>query len=87
MTFTQFCGLLAIGALAGWLAARVMKRSGFGLLGYLLVGVLGSFLGRFALGLLGFSAQGHLALFLTALAGACVLLWLLSLLPGKKRRS
>ena len=36
---------LLIGALAGWLAGVIMKGGGFGLIGDIVVGVLGSFLG------------------------------------------
>lgn len=45
---------LIIGALAGWIAGQLTKGRGFGLLGNLGLGVLGSIIGGFALGLLGF---------------------------------
>ncbi len=37
--------LLAIGAIAGWLAGVIVKGYGFGLVGNMLVGVIGSFIG------------------------------------------
>ncbi len=40
---------LAIGALAGWLAGVIMKGGGFGLIGDIIVGILGSFLGGWLL--------------------------------------
>jgi uncharacterized membrane protein YeaQ/YmgE (transglycosylase-associated protein family) len=88
MTFEHFCTLLIIGALAGWLAGLILQRRGFGLAGNLVIGVLGSFLGRFVLGALGFRASDRLSLLITAVVGALILLWTLSLLPrgrGKKR--
>ena len=34
---------LLIGVLAGWLAGKIMKGKGFGLVGDLVIGVIGSF--------------------------------------------
>ena len=39
--------ILLIGLLAGWIASRVMKVHNLGLGGYLLVGVIGAFLGGY----------------------------------------
>ena len=36
---------LLIGALAGWLAGKLMKGSGFGLLGNMAVGIIGAVIG------------------------------------------
>ena len=41
---------LIIGLIAGWLAGQIMKGSGFGIIGDLIVGVIGAFIGRLALG-------------------------------------
>ncbi|MDA9180272.1 GlsB/YeaQ/YmgE family stress response membrane protein [Emcibacteraceae bacterium] len=38
---------LIIGALAGWLAGNFMKGAGFGLLGNIVVGIVGAFIGGF----------------------------------------
>ena len=83
MTFEQLCILLVVGALAGWLAGLILRRRGFGLVGNLVIGVLGSFLGRFLLGLVGFSAYTTLASVITAVLGALLLLWLLAHIPGR----
>lgn len=88
MTFEQICILLVVGALAGWIAGLLLGRGGFGLVGNLILGVVGSFLGRFVLGVIGFYATTTLAVLLTAVGGAVVLLWLLSFIPrgrGRKR--
>ncbi len=84
MSLEQLCLFLVIGALAGWLAGLLLGRRGFGLIGNLIIGVAGSFLGRFLLGLIGFHATTSLALLITAVLGACCLLWLLSFLPGRR---
>lgn len=86
MNLEQFLTLLVVGALAGWLAGLILNRRGFGLAGNLIIGVLGSFLGRFVLGELGFHAGTRLALLITAVLGALLLLWLVSLLPKSRRK-
>ena len=50
--------ILAIGAVAGWLAGVIMKGGGFGLLGDIVIGIIGAFIGGFLFGLLGISAGG-----------------------------
>jgi len=49
---------LLIGATAGWIAGRIMEGGGFGLLGNMIVGVIGSVLGRYLAGLVWFGAEG-----------------------------
>jgi Predicted membrane protein len=86
ISFEQICVLLVVGAIAGWLAGLILQRRGFGLLGNLILGVVGSFLGRFVVGLLGFGIHSTLAALITAVIGAILLLWLLSLLPRRKKK-
>jgi uncharacterized membrane protein YeaQ/YmgE (transglycosylase-associated protein family) len=86
MNLEQFLTLLVVGAVAGWLAGLIRQRRGFGLAGNLIIGVLGSFLGRFVLGELGFHAGTRIALLITAVLGALLLLWLLSFLPQGRRK-
>jgi uncharacterized membrane protein YeaQ/YmgE (transglycosylase-associated protein family) len=83
MTFEQLCTLLVVGAVAGWLAGLVLRRRGFGLVGNLIIGVAGSFLGRFILGVIGFRAASTLAEVITAAGGAILLVWLLSFIPRR----
>ncbi|MEJ2758652.1 MAG: GlsB/YeaQ/YmgE family stress response membrane protein, partial [Anaerolineales bacterium] len=71
---------IIIGILAGWLAGKIMKGSGFGLIGDLIVGVLGALLGGWLLGALGVSFGGLFGSLLTALIGALVLLWVIRLI-------
>jgi uncharacterized membrane protein YeaQ/YmgE (transglycosylase-associated protein family) len=86
MTFEQLCILLVVGALAGWLAGLILAHGRFGFVANLIIGVTGSFLGRYILGVIGFYATTTLATLLTAVGGAVLLLWLLSLLPGGRTR-
>lgn len=71
---------LLIGLLAGWLADMFMKGGGYGLIGDLIIGVIGSFLGGWLFGLLGISAGGFIGSLITAVVGAIALLFLLRLL-------
>ncbi len=72
-----FIYFLAIGALAGWLAGQVMRGSGFGLLGDIVVGIVGSLIGGFIFGLLGIYAYGLVGRVVMATVGAVVLLYLI----------
>ena len=45
MTLESLLIFLLIGAIAGWLAGVIVKGYGFGLVGNILVGVIGSFIG------------------------------------------
>jgi len=71
---------LLIGALAGWLAGAIMKGGGFGLIGDIVVGVLGSFLGGWLLPKLGLSIGGDFGGFITAVIGAVILLFIVRLI-------
>jgi uncharacterized membrane protein YeaQ/YmgE (transglycosylase-associated protein family) len=71
---------LVIGLVAGWLASRIMRTGPFGLVGDLIVGVIGAFIGGWLFGVLGVSAGGILGSLVVALIGAIVLLYLLRLL-------
>jgi uncharacterized membrane protein YeaQ/YmgE (transglycosylase-associated protein family) len=68
---------LLVGLVAGWLAGRIMKGKGFGLVGDLVVGVIGAFIGVWLFGLLGISGGGILGLLVAALVGALVLLYVI----------
>jgi uncharacterized membrane protein YeaQ/YmgE (transglycosylase-associated protein family) len=70
---------LVIGVVAGWLAGKIMKGGGFGLVGDLIVGVIGAFVGAWLFGLLGITAWGTLGVLLTAVVGAVVFLWIIRL--------
>jgi uncharacterized membrane protein YeaQ/YmgE (transglycosylase-associated protein family) len=72
--------VVLIGMLAGWLAGQIIKGSGFGLLGDLIVGILGSLLGNFLFGLIGIYAYGLIGRLVMAVIGAIVLLWLIRLI-------
>lgn len=70
---------IIIGAVAGWLAGKLMRGGGFGLLVNIIVGIAGAIIGGWVFGLLGISASGILGSLITALVGAILLLWIISL--------
>lgn len=72
--------VLAIGAIAGWLAGLLTKGSGFGLLGNMVVGIIGAVIGRFTLELVGLYAGGIIGSIVTATVGAAILLTLIRII-------
>ena len=79
MDLTGLIMLLAIGAIAGWLAGKLMRGGGFGLLGNIAIGIIGAVIGQFVFGLLGITAAGMIGSIVTATAGAALLLFLVDL--------
>ena len=54
----QLLWFLIIGIAAGWLAGQLMKGGGYGLIGDLVIGVIGAFLGGWLFRTLGIVAGG-----------------------------
>lgn len=74
----DFLYFLLIGLCAGWLAGRIMA-SPMGLVGDLIVGVIGAFIGGGIFRVLQIAAMGGLGQLIAATVGACVLIFLLRL--------
>ncbi len=75
--------IIFVGIIAGWLAGRVLEGGGFGLIGDLLVGLLGAFIGDWLMPRLGIHlGVGVVALIVNAFIGAVVLLLILRLVGG-----
>jgi uncharacterized membrane protein YeaQ/YmgE (transglycosylase-associated protein family) len=68
---------LLIGGLAGWLAGVIMKGSGFGAVGNIVIGIFGSFLGGLCFRLVGIVAFGLVGQFIFAVIGAVLLIWII----------
>ena len=72
---------LVVGLVAGWLAGVLVKGGGFGVIGDLVVGVIGAFLGGWLFSTLGASAGGGLVgSIIVATIGAVVLLFIVRLI-------
>ena len=75
MEFGMFVSWVVVGLLAGWLAGIVMKDGGYGLIGDLGLGLVGSVVGGWIFSTLGGSAGGGLfPTVFVALAGAVIAL-------------
>lgn len=75
--------MLAIGAVAGWLAGNLIRGGGFGLIGNIVVGlvgsVIGTFIGGMVSGALNLNIPGIVGAIIWATIGAALLLFIISL--------
>lgn len=72
--------VILIGILAGFLAGKLMRGKGFGLLVDLLLGIVGSFVGSWVFVKLGIATSGgFVGQLLVSLVGALILLFLVRL--------
>jgi uncharacterized membrane protein YeaQ/YmgE (transglycosylase-associated protein family) len=77
-------GYIIIGGIAGWIAGKITRGSGFGLLGNIVVGIAGAIVGGFLFKILGIMISSTLlGSLITATAGAIFALVTLRLLRGK----
>jgi uncharacterized membrane protein YeaQ/YmgE (transglycosylase-associated protein family) len=73
-------GWIIVGGIAGWLAGKLMKGGGFGIVVNVLLGIVGSVVGGWLFGLLGISVgAGFIGSLASATVGAIVLLAIVSL--------
>ena len=78
---------LLIGLVAGFLASKLVRGHGLGLIGDIVVGLLGALIGGFLAGLVGFSLGGGLlGTAIIAFLGACLLLLIIRILFGGRRK-
>ena len=72
----SFIYYIIIGAIAGWLAGKIMKGGGFGLVMNMVLGIIGGVVGGWVFGLLGLSASGGtLGSLVTSVVGAVLILY------------
>src|SRR5713226_6973170 len=76
---------LIIGLIAGFLASRVMRGGGYGLIGDIVVGLIGALIGGFLADLLGLGSFGLLGTIIVAFIGACILIAILHAVSGRRR--
>ena len=62
--------LLIVGAIAGWAAGQIVKGYGFGLVGNIVVGVVGAFIGNWLFPQLGLWGAGMIGMIISAILGA-----------------
>jgi uncharacterized membrane protein YeaQ/YmgE (transglycosylase-associated protein family) len=72
-------GWIIIGGIAGWLAGKLMKGGGFGIVVNVLLGIVGSVIGGWLFGLVGIRTGGIIGSLASATVGAIVLLAMVGL--------
>lgn len=76
---------IIIGALAGWIAEKIMK-SDHGLILNIVLGVVGAVVGNFLLLLIfGGTMGGIFGQLIVAVIGACLLIWAYRAIKGRSR--
>ena len=81
-------GFLIVGAIAGWLAGKIMSGHGFGILWDVILGIVGSFVGGFIFSLIfGTQPTGLIISFIVALIGACVVVAIVHLVKREPIRT
>ncbi|GHO81135.1 transglycosylase [Ktedonobacter sp. SOSP1-85] len=84
---TSIVWWLLVGLIAGFLASVVMRGGGYGIVGDIVVGLIGAFIGGFLASLVGLGSSGFIGTIIIAFIGACVLIALLRLVSrGTARR-
>lgn len=66
---------IILGGLAGWIAEKIMKAD-MGLLANIGIGILGALVANFLLGMLGIFFGGLIGQAVTAVIGACLLIYI-----------
>ena len=75
---------LIVGLIAGFLAGKVMKGSGYGIIGDIVIGLLGAFIGGILFGSFAHAEYAMIGSIVVAFVGACLLIWLVRLIaPGR----
>jgi uncharacterized membrane protein YeaQ/YmgE (transglycosylase-associated protein family) len=84
MTLETLLIWLFVGAVAGWLAGLIVKGYGYGLIGNIVVGIVGAFVGGWLFEQFGIvSGQGIVGSIIGATVGAVVILILIRLVRGR----
>jgi uncharacterized membrane protein YeaQ/YmgE (transglycosylase-associated protein family) len=73
---------IIVGALAGWIAEKVMKFD-TGLVMNIILGIAGAVVGNFLLGLLGIGMGGFIGQLIAAVFGACILVFVYRAVKGR----
>ena len=81
VAWEPFIALAVVGVIAGFLAGLITRGAGFGLFGNMLVGIIGAFIGFYVADVMNVSLfPGLIGTILTAMLGAVILLFIVSLL-------
>lgn len=80
MKFEEIVILVITGGIAGWLAGIILKKGGLGIVGNIIVGVVGAFIGTSVFSMLDISiGNRHIGALVTATVGAVILLFVIGI--------
>jgi len=68
---------IILGGLAGWLTGQLLRGEGYGILANILLGIAGGIIGQFTFRLVGFTSTSIIGELITAVAGACILVFII----------
>src|SRR6266851_2369561 len=78
-----FIAWIVVGLIAGWLAGKVMKGGGYGVLVDIILGILGGVVGGWIFGMLGiWRGGGIIGSLIVAFIGAVILVWITRLVKS-----
>ena len=78
--------IIVVGIVAGWLAGKIVRGTGFGIVADLCIGIVGALIGAWLLPRLGVHlGTGLVAAIVSATVGAIVLLIILGLFRKRRR--
>ena len=85
LTNVGWIGYIIIGAIAGWIAGKIVKGSGSGILMNIIIGIVGALIGGFLLSFfVDTSSGGWWFTLFTAVLGAVILLWIVGLVQSRR---
>ena len=83
MELVQF---VVVGLVAGWIMGKIRRGKGYGLIGNLLIGAIGSFIGWYLMGFLKVQAPNIFARIAMAVVGAIVFFLVMGALKWRKKK-
>ena len=80
LTSVGWIGYIIIGGIAGWIAGKIVKGGGAGILMNIVIGIIGALIGGFLLSFFVNTAAGGFCFTLfTAILGSVILLWIVGM--------
>lgn len=73
---------LIVGLIAGWAAGKIVRGTGFGMIGDIVVGIIGAFIGGWIFSGLG-ANYGIIGSIIVAAIGAIILVLIIGLIAGR----
>lgn len=77
---------LVFGGIAGWIASKIMGTDAQqGIFLNVVVGIIGAYIGGFIAQAIGIGSTNLIVSLIIAIVGACILLFIVSLVTGRRR--